>query len=304
MNRSDFLDLAERLVSTLPRPEIARLRELAPAWDVPPGSLVVMALDPREAAVYEPEDGFALALHLPDGQGFMFCFEMGVDPTADDLADPTRLWKWGETPDEPTLVLARGLGWGDVAAILGLDPASVPPPKRRIDTREFMYWIGRFIRSLQSFGDSKKGRALRLARETQRIFEGSTPDLDVRDLRLVFISGFHHLAGDLGAAAVNELAALALSLTFPEDPDPVPPAGASSFADWQVARAAVLRGVVRASMSEPAVLFRETDVEVDEHLAPFIISRRAPAANTAPKRVRRVGPGKQFPRSARKAGVR
>lgn len=273
MNPSLLHLAAARLIPTLPTPAIASLREVMEARAVPPGSLVIMA---------EADQGFALALHLPDGQGFMFCFGQLVDPTVDDLAEPTRLWPWGvDAPDEPTLVLARDLSWADVAAILDLDPAAVPPPKRRIGDREFAAWIDRFIQSLQGLGDRAKGRALRLAQETRRIVEdGSTPGLDL----LVFVNGFHHLAGDLGADAVNELARVALNLVGPEH-DPDPPPVAAPFQEWQVARAAVLRGALRASQS--GVEFRATDVEVDELLAPFAINRRARAANCAPKQVRR-----------------
>ena len=298
MNPSPLHLAAERLVPTLPTPAIASLREVMAARDVPPGALVIMA---------EADQGFALALHLPDGQGFMFCFGQQVDPSVDDLAEPTRLWPWGvDAPDEPTLVLARDLSWADVAAILDLDPATVPPPRRRIGDREFAAWIDRFIQSLQGLGDRAKGRALRLAQETRRIVEdGSTPGLDL----LVFVNGFHHLAGDLGADAVNELARVALNLVgglrlaraqigdrhvgetsesgsqFGVSADRLNGLALGRRRPRPVARAAVLRGALRASQS--GVEFRATDVEVDELLAPFAINRRARAANCAPKQVRR-----------------
>lgn len=77
--------------------------------------------------MFDPEDRFALALRLPDGQGFMFSFGESVDPSADDLRDPTRLWDWDATPDTEVVVLARDLDWIDIAELLELDPDDLDP---------------------------------------------------------------------------------------------------------------------------------------------------------------------------------
>ena len=111
-----------RLAASLPRPELAPLRSKARRKSVRPGSLIVLPLDPAEAAVFDPEDRFALALRLPSGQGFMFSFGESADPSADDLRDPTRLWDWDAAPDTEVVVLARDLDWTAVAELLDLDP--------------------------------------------------------------------------------------------------------------------------------------------------------------------------------------
>ena len=114
----------ERLVATLPRPDLAPLRIVTRTPRVALGSLAVLPLDPAEAVVFEPEDRYALALHLPNGQGFMFSFEQLADPSAEDLRDPDRLWEWGD-PDTEAVVLAEGLDWSSIAAVLGLDPGAL-----------------------------------------------------------------------------------------------------------------------------------------------------------------------------------
>lgn len=119
----------ERLVATLPRPDLAPLRELTRRHQVLPGSLVILPLDSAEAEVFDPDHRHALALRLPDGSGFMFTFGELADPGADDLRDPGRLWSWGaeDDPDTEAVLLARDLDWSDVATILGLDPATTGP---------------------------------------------------------------------------------------------------------------------------------------------------------------------------------
>ena len=119
-----LLAATERLVATLPRPDLAPLRLVTRTPQVMPGSLAVLPLDPAEAVVFEPEDRYALALHLPSGQGFMFSFEQLADPSAEDLRDPDRLWEWGD-PDTEAVVLAEGLDWSGIAAVLGLDPGAL-----------------------------------------------------------------------------------------------------------------------------------------------------------------------------------
>jgi hypothetical protein len=114
----------EKLVATLPRPDLAPLRIFTRTPQVPPGTLAVLPLDPAEAVVFEPEDRYALALHLPSGQGFMFSFEQLADPAAEDLVDPSRLWEWGD-PDTEAVVLAEGLDWNGIAAVLGIDPVEL-----------------------------------------------------------------------------------------------------------------------------------------------------------------------------------
>jgi hypothetical protein len=128
---------AERLVETLPRPELAPLRTRTRTPAVAPGSLIVMPLDPAEAVVFDPEDRFALALHLPSGQGFMFTFGELADPDPDDLRDPARLWDWrGEdAPDTEAIVLAQGLDWGGVAAVLGFEPRALDPDSESPDSQ-------------------------------------------------------------------------------------------------------------------------------------------------------------------------
>lgn len=115
---------AERLAATLPRPDLAPLRLVTRTPQVPAGTLAVLPLDPAEALVFEPEDRYALALHLPNGQGFMFSFGELADPSAEDLRDPDRTWEWGD-PDTLALVLADGLDWHGVAAVLDLNPAEI-----------------------------------------------------------------------------------------------------------------------------------------------------------------------------------
>ena len=119
-----LLAATESLVATLPRPDLAPLRIVTRTPQVMPGSLAVLPLDPAEAVVFEPEDRYALALHLPNGQGFMFSFEQLADPSAEDLRDPDRLWEWGD-PDTEAVVLAEGLDWSGIAAVLGLDPGAL-----------------------------------------------------------------------------------------------------------------------------------------------------------------------------------
>ena len=116
-----------RLAASLPRPELAPLRSKARRGSVRPGALVVQSLDPAEAAVFDPEDRFTLALHLPDGQGFAFSFGESADPSADDLRDPDRLWDWEAEPDTEVVVLARDLDWIDIAELLELDPDDLDP---------------------------------------------------------------------------------------------------------------------------------------------------------------------------------
>lgn len=128
---------AERLVETLPRPDLAPLRTRTRTPAVQPGSLVVMPLEPAEAVVYDPEDRYALALHLPNGQGFMFTFGELADPDPDDLRDPGRLWDWrGEdAPDTEAIVLARDLDWPDIAAVLGFNPGAFSTDSQSQDSQ-------------------------------------------------------------------------------------------------------------------------------------------------------------------------
>ena len=53
--------------------------------------------------------------------------EIGVEGggrSAEDLRDPSRMWEWGD-PDTLALVLADGLDWHGVAAVLDLEPAEL-----------------------------------------------------------------------------------------------------------------------------------------------------------------------------------
>ena len=50
--------------------------------------------------------------------------EQLADPSAEDLRDPDRLWEWGD-PDTEAVVLAEGLDWSSIAAVLGLDPGAL-----------------------------------------------------------------------------------------------------------------------------------------------------------------------------------
>ncbi|MFZ6184885.1 hypothetical protein [Nannocystis pusilla] len=110
------IDVAtERLVAALPRPDLAPMRVHTRRHLVPTGSLAVLPL------LYDPEDRYALALHLPDGDGFMFTFGELADPSPEDLRDPDRLWPWGSEPDTEAVILARDLEWAAIAEILGMD---------------------------------------------------------------------------------------------------------------------------------------------------------------------------------------
>lgn len=117
----------ERLVDTLPRPDLAPLRVETRRHQIAPGTLAVLPLDPAEAVVFDPEDRYALALRLPNGRGFMFSYQQLADPSAGDLHDPDRLWDWGDMhdPDTEAVVLAKDLDWAGVAAVLDIDPAEL-----------------------------------------------------------------------------------------------------------------------------------------------------------------------------------
>lgn len=121
-------------MATLSRPELAPLREQTRRHQVPPASLAVLPLDPHEARGEDPENGYALALHLPDGRGFMFQLDNFAPVRAADLHEPANLWQWGgkDDPDTEAVILARGLDWEAIAALLGLDPADVRPSGRAV----------------------------------------------------------------------------------------------------------------------------------------------------------------------------
>lgn len=116
---------AERLVDTLPRPDLAPVRVVTRRHRVAPGTLVVLPLHPAEAAVLAPEDRYGLALRLPDGRGFMFSFQEFAPPSATDLQH--NMWDWDDEgdPDDEAVELAHGLGWADVADVLDLDLVDV-----------------------------------------------------------------------------------------------------------------------------------------------------------------------------------
>lgn len=80
----------------------------------------MLELSPDELASPAPEDRHVLALHLPDGRGFLFSFGQLADPSTEDLRDPDRLWDWGDDPDTDAVVLARDLDWADIAELLVL----------------------------------------------------------------------------------------------------------------------------------------------------------------------------------------
>lgn len=124
----DLTGAAADLVSTLPcRGLRAPLRERARHRAVPPGSLVVLPLD---GAIPH-----TLALHLPDGTGFMFALQVLADPDEDDLCDSERLWSWRDADDQEVLVLARDLDWFGVVELLGLTSTKLPPrPGERVVT--------------------------------------------------------------------------------------------------------------------------------------------------------------------------
>lgn len=117
------------LVATLPRPDMAALREHTRRHKVPRGSLAVVPLDPDEAATEAPEHRFTLALHLPDGRGLMFRLDNHAPLTAADFGPNGITYPWGDAndPDTEVVILARGLTWSGIAYLLDLDVAAIRP---------------------------------------------------------------------------------------------------------------------------------------------------------------------------------